>query len=129
MKTLFHMILLFTTAALLACPPLLAAAIDPGSTIIADPTTVIPVETQNAVLALFLKLALAHPWIATVAAFMAMCRLWAKPLSSVFHALIDLTPTKFDDGIMLWFTTSDAGQFIAYVVDWVTSIKIIPPKS
>lgn len=133
MKTKFRLSVLFTVLCTLVMvflivPMAHAAGIDPASTIAADPTTAIPVDAQNAVLSLFLKLAVSHSWIATVAAVMAMFRLWAKPLSSAFHALIDLTPTKYDDSLMTWFTTSATGQFIAYLVDWVTSIKIVPPK-
>lgn len=133
MKTKFRLSVLFTVLctlviAFLVVPLAHAAGIDAGSTLAADPTTVIPVETQNAVLSLFLKLAVAHSWIATGIALMAMLRVWTKPLSSAFHALIDLTPTKYDDSLMAWFTTSATGKFIAYLVDWITSIKIVPPK-
>jgi hypothetical protein len=133
MKTKYRLSVLFALIctliiSLLIVPLAHAAGIDPGSTLAADPTTVIPVETQNAVLALFLKLVVAHSWIATGIAVMAMLRVWTKPLSSAFHALIDLTPTKYDDSVMAWFSTSATGKFIAYLVDWITSIKIVPPK-
>ena len=109
-----------------------AAALDPASTLAADPTTVIPVEAQNAILALFLKLALAHPWVGTVLVLMALSRVWAKPLFTVVHTLVDLTPSPRDNGILNsiigWFTNTASGRFAAYLIDWVTSIKIVSPR-
>jgi len=113
----------------LAC----AAAIDPASTITADPTTAIPEEAQNAVLQFFLHLAALHPWFATALVLAGLSRTWAKPFCSVLHFVVDLTPSKNDDGIlnavMTWFSDNAVGQFVAYMVDWLTSIKIVPPKA
>ena len=87
---------------------------------------------DNPFLGLFLDLAATHPWVASVLSFMALCRVWAKPLSSLVHAVIDLTPSKADDGflngILTWFA-SPLGRKVAYGIDWLTSIKINAPAS
>lgn len=85
---------------------------------------------SNALLAWFLSFAGAHPWVATILGIMAFCRAWAKPASSLIHAIVDLTPSKVDDGIfnavLLWFN-GPIGSKVAYLIDYVTSIKIVPP--
>jgi len=110
-----------------------AAALDSAATITAAPTTVIDPATQNSVLGFFLDLAIHHAWFATVLSIMGLSRVWAKPLSSFIHFVADLTPSPYDNGIinsaMLFFTTNPIGKFLAYLFDWLTSIKITPPKA
>ncbi|MBC8010056.1 MAG: hypothetical protein H7067_08165 [Burkholderiales bacterium] len=94
------------------------------------PALVAPPVADNALLGLFLQLASTHPWIASVLSFMALCRVWAKPACSILHAVVDLTPSKTDDGlfngVLGWFA-SPLGRKVAYLIDWLTSIKIQPP--
>ena len=100
--------------------------------ITSDPTTVIPVESQNYLLELFLKLAITHSWLATVFAVMGTLRAAAKPLSTFVHFFVNLTPSPVDNGVldslMKFFTETTTGKFLAYLIDWLTSIKIVPPK-
>ena len=133
MKTILSRIIQVALLALFSVilmPAAFAAGLDPTSTLSADVTTAIPVDAQNMILGYFLKIAVAHSWFATLLAFVALSRVWAKPVSSVIHTIIDLTPSTRDNGILnavlLWFTTDPLGQFCAYLIDWVTSIKIVP---
>ncbi|HTJ78496.1 MAG TPA: hypothetical protein VL357_05830 [Rariglobus sp.] len=110
-----------------------AATAAAGSTITADPSTVVPDAAQNVILTFFLKLAVAHPLVATLLSLMGTARTWAKPVSSIIHTVVDLTPSTTDNGwlntLMSWFTTTTTGKTVAYIIDWVTSIKIVPPAA
>ena len=112
-------------------PDPVAAAIDAGSVITAQPTSIFTPETENIILGFFLKLAQDHGWLATLLAVMAMMRLWAKPVSSIIHQVVDLTPTTWDNGVLnsfaRFFNENALGRVLAYVLDWLTSIKITPP--
>lgn len=73
-----------------------------------------------------------HAWLASLIALMGSMRLWAKPVFSFIHAVVDLTPSKSDDtvlgNVLLWFSTP-TGSKVAYVIDWLTSIKIAKPTT
>lgn len=98
----------------------------------ADASAVLPVEAQNIVLNLLLSLAQSHPWIATLITVIGSARLWAKPVFSLVHVVIDLTPgtsdNAFFDKVVEWFH-SPLGSKVAYLLDWALSIKIIPPAA
>lgn len=102
-------------------------------TLTATATDALPVEDQNLVLGFLLKLIGTHPWIATVIAFMGICRTGAKPIFSFIHFVVDTTPSKSDDGLLnsvcLWFTVNPIGRSLAFLIDWFTSIKIVAPGS
>jgi hypothetical protein len=97
-----------------------------------DASAVLPVEAQNIILNLLLSLAQSHPWIATVITVIGSARIWAKPAFSLVHWVIDLTPGTNDnamlDRLVAWFH-SPVGSKVAYLLDWVLSIKIIPPAA
>lgn len=91
---------------------------------------VLPVEAQNFILELLGKLMISHPWVATLVAVLGSMRLWAKPVFSLVHTIIDATPSKYDDGIWAalyaFFTVNPVGKFLAYLLDWFASVKITP---
>lgn len=101
-----------------------------AQSITAGPTDVIPVEAQNFILGWLFKLSQVHPYVATLIAIMGSARVWAKPLFSFIHWIIDLTPSGADnavfDRLVAWFHTP-LGSKVAYLLDWAFSIKIIPP--
>jgi len=90
-------------------------------------------DTQNVILSVLTKLMASHPWVATLLAFMGTMRAWAKPVSSLVHSIVDLTPSKTDDSLLnsvtSFFTDTPLGRFLAYLLDWLTSIKIQPPAA
>lgn len=101
-----------------------------AQSITAGATDVIPVEAQNLILGWLLKLAQVHPFVATLFTIVGLARVWVKPVFSIVHWLIDLTPSGSDnavfDRLVAWFHTP-VGSKIAYLLDWAFSIKIIPP--
>lgn len=115
------------TAAPLAAKPATA----PELTAIDSP--VIPNEIEGMVLSAFAKLVAKHSWLATVIIFMGMLRFFAKPLFSMIHAFIDLSPSKTDDNafnsLLKFFNENPLGKTLAFALDWLTSIKIKAPAS
>lgn len=91
-----------------------------------------PPEVDNIVLAVFTKLVVKYPWLATVIAFIGAARLWAKPLSSMVHHFVELSPTKRDDdwlkAFISFFHENAVGRVLAYLLDWFTSIKLQVPN-
>lgn len=92
---------------------------------------VLPADAQNFILDLLGRLMVSHPWVATLVAVLGSMRLWAKPLFSLIHTIVDATPSKTDDGLWAtayaFFTVNPVGKFIAYALDWFASVKITPP--
>lgn len=90
-----------------------------------------PVGADNPVLVLLGDLAVKYPLIATVIAVLGSMRLWAKPVFSAVHALVELTPSKADDGwwagIYNYLTNTPSGRTLNWVLDYVASIKVVPP--
>lgn len=103
--------------------------VDPVTT---APDVVIPDALSNWLLAFITKLAAAHPAIATIITLMGTARVWAKPVMSLIHNFIELSPSKRDDGILTsileFFNSNSVGRFLAYLLDWFTSIKIQVPN-
>lgn len=95
-------------------------------------TIVLDASAQNVVLDLLLALVERFPWMATVITILGSMRLWAKPAVSLIHSIIELTPSKWDDGIWArtyrFLTETTAGKFLAYLLDWFTSVKLPPKK-
>lgn len=89
-------------------------------------------EAQNLILGLFLSLAAQYPGLATIITVLGSMRLWAKPLFAAVHAVIDATPSKYDDGLWAraygFFTDNKIGRALAWLLDYAGSIKL-PPKS
>ena len=131
MKTQNHtrlvgLLLLAFLSLLLAPCSLLAQDAAPIAT-----TIVLPPEAQNLILTVLGKLMESHPWVATVIAVLGSMRLWAKPVGSLVHSIIEITPSKYDDGIWAsaykFLTEHPFGKFLAYLLDWIGSVKIAPP--
>jgi uncharacterized Fe-S cluster-containing radical SAM superfamily protein len=122
MKTLKSIIVLFALLAITA---------------VAQNTDILPVtgtpvtNDQNIALNILDSLSGTHAWIATLLVLMGACRAIAKPLSSIVHTIVDITPSTWDNGalskITNFFLLNPVGKTIAYVLDWLTSIKIKPP--
>lgn len=98
----------------------------------APDSPVIPDAVEAFVLDKFVGIAMKHSWLATLILIMGTCRVFAKPFSSLVHSLVDMTPSKADDGVLnsiiTFFHENTVGKFLAYVVDWLTSIKIKAPE-
>lgn len=118
--------------ALLSIPATYAQSVAPvqGDTQVSQLLTP---ETQNFVLNILTVLVAKYPWLATIIAVVGSMRLWAKPVFSALHALALLTPSKWDDGLWerlnTFFTDTAAGKFLAYLLDWFASIKVVPPTT
>lgn len=104
--------------------------VDPATPVATD--IVIPDALSNWLLAFIVKLAAAHPIIATIISIMGSARVWAKPVMSLIHNFVELSPSKRDDGILTsileFFNANPIGRFLAYLIDWFTSIKIQVPN-
>lgn len=70
-----------------------------------------------------------HPVIFTVAVAMGAFRMFFKPISSCVHSIVELTATKKDDELVDKVEKSKWYVGIMWAVDYITSIKVIPPKS
>lgn len=92
-------------------------------------------DAQNFVLTFLTNLIQSSPKVATLIGVLGTMRLWAKPAFSIVHSIVDMTPSTRDDALIgqavNWFATSTTGRGIAYALDYLTSIKIVPiqPKS
>ena len=97
----------------------------------ADAPAFVTPEAQNFLLTFITALAVKYPFIATVITLLGTLRLWLKPVFSAIHAIVDLTPTKLDDGYWAkaydFFTATATGRFLAWLLDYVASIKLVPP--
>lgn len=96
-----------------------------------SPAAPVSPETQNFILEVLTGLAVKYPVVATIVGIMGTMRLWAKPVCSIVHQVIELTPTKWDDGWWAkgydFLTKNPVGIAIAWGLDWLASIKIVPP--
>ena len=137
MKTVlcrFFAVMAFAVTFSMIALPLMAQDViaDPAPAITASPSDLLPIEAQNIALKFIFDLATEHAWLATLISIMGLARVFAKPIFSFIHAIIDLTPSTKDDGILASLTTFFAehwiGKIIAYLIDWTTSIKIVSPS-
>ena len=101
-----------------------------AQTFTADTSSALPIEAQNFILSWLAGVAKSHAWVATFITILGTARFGAKPLFSVVHWIIDLTPSEGDNArfnrFLAWFHTP-LGSKTAYLLDWVLSIKVIPP--
>lgn len=122
---------LFVLAALLVPLLLIPATYAQNPAPVQPETQVLSPETQNFILNLLTVLVAKYPWLATVITVIGSMRLWAKPVFSALHALTDITATKWDDGLWsrmyVFFTQHPMGRILAYLLDWLGSVKIQPP--
>lgn len=123
---------IIAVCALLAIPSSYAQNVTPVQ-VDTQVTQLLTPETQNFVLNILTVLVAKYPWLATLIAVVGSMRLWAKPVFSALHALALLTPNKWDDGLWdklnVFFTETNAGKFLAYLLDWFASIKVVPPTT
>jgi len=124
MKTMIKLLLAAILGTLLATA---AFAQAPAPIVI----TPVPVEASNFILELLFKLAAAHPWVATIITVVGTMRVWAKPVFAAVHALIEVTPSRYDDGVWnlayRFFTEHPVGKTLAWLLDYLASVKISPP--
>lgn len=133
-KNLFSLVSLACIffCALLVVPAIYAQTVLPVQPD-AHASFVVPTEAQNFVIQFLTGLIAKHAWLATLITVIGSMRLWAKPVFSALHAFALLTPSTWDDG--LWekvnnfFTNTAVGKFLAYLLDWFTSIKVVPPST
>jgi hypothetical protein len=96
-----------------------------------SPAAPVSPETQGFILQFLTDMAVKYPVVATIVGVMGTMRLWAKPVFSIVHQVIELTPTKWDDGYWAkgydFLTKNPVGIAIAWGLDWIASIKIVPP--
>ena len=89
-------------------------------------------EVTNFLLSLLVAGAQKYPVLTTLIAFMGSMRAWAKPLSSLVRAVVDLTPSQADntflDRVLRFLHEHPVGKVLAYLLDWFASIKLTPPS-
>lgn len=88
-------------------------------------------EAQGFILSLLTSAVVKWPVLSTLVAFVGSMRLWAKPLFSLVHSVIELTPSKWDDDLWAkaydFFTANPVGKTLAWLLDWLGSVKVVPP--
>ena len=72
------------------------------------------------------KVILAYPALSMVLWFLAIARIINKPLFSMLHRIVDLTPTEEDN---LWVKKIEESKVLStffYLCDYLFSLKILP---
>lgn len=99
----------------------------------ASPAPLASNDAMNFILVFITNLAAKYPVVATVLTIMGSARLWMKPVSSIVHQIVELTPSKRDDGaltaVLAFFNENPVGRFLAYLFDWLLSVKIQKPSA
>lgn len=67
-----------------------------------------------------------HPWVASLLILIGSLRLICKPIMSLVRARVALTPTTEDDAQLQRVMSSWWYQALAWTLDFVASIKIVP---
>lgn len=75
---------------------------------------------EQAILALFSD----HPVFMTVLSVVGALRLLNKPLFSLLHAVVEVTPTKSDNELLAKVEASKAYKWFVYLLDWFASVKV-----
>ncbi len=65
-----------------------------------------------------------YPWLATVVFVMGSFRLFLKPVMSIIEAVVGLTASPKDDEFLAKVLDHKAYKAVAYVLDWLGSIKL-----
>lgn len=68
-----------------------------------------------------------YPWAMTLVSFMGVMRLIFKPLFTFLVAVVKATPSEADDRWLETVQTSKAYNVIAFLLDYLASIKL--PKA
>lgn len=76
------------------------------------------------VTAAIVNLAVQFPWLATVIFVMGIMRLVFKPLMALAHNVVEATPSKNDDTILAKIESNVVFKVLAFLIDYVGSIKI-----
>lgn len=70
-----------------------------------------------------------YTWVATVVMVIGVLRVMNKPLFSLLHAIVPLTPSPKDDELLDTVEKSTVMKWITYALDWFGSIKLEKPKA
>lgn len=107
------------------------AFVCPSIALAQDSALPISAETQDSILGFLTGLAAKYPLVTTLLAAVGFARVWVKPVCSILHSIVDLTPSKTDDGWWAtaqdFFTNNAVGKALAFLVDWLGSVKLVPP--
>lgn len=83
---------------------------------------------ELAIAALISDLAVKYPVIISILVVVGVLRAVFKPTFAVLHAYVLATPSKNDDAVLDKVEASGAYKAVAFVLDWVTSIKLPEKK-
>lgn len=95
----------------------------------ADSSAGLSADAQNLIQTTAAAFILKHAFLGTVLGLMALARPFAKPLFSLLHTLVDLNPKGEGvwSSLQSFFTTNVVGKTLAWLLDLVLSIKVVPP--
>lgn len=65
-----------------------------------------------------------YPVLASIVGVVGILRLLLKPLFSFFHSFVLATPTPKDDALLSTVETSKTYSIVAFLLDYIGSIKI-----
>ncbi|MBI5770898.1 MAG: hypothetical protein HZA93_24180 [Verrucomicrobia bacterium] len=127
MKTLFKT---FILAGLVQAASLTLAALASAQTVAPDvghAAAQATLDTAAAVATPFIvTFAQNHPWLVSVLVVIASLRVVFKPIVSVAEAYVRSTPTPDDDAMLEKVEHSRAFKIVAWLIDYLGSIKIGP---
>lgn len=86
-----------------------------------------PVDVTSELTALLVKLTIQYPWIVGIFSLMGALRMILKPAMTWLHGYVAKTETKADDELLEKVEHSKTFIVLAWVVDTLTSIKLIKP--
>lgn len=70
-----------------------------------------------------------YPWLATVLAVVAACRLLLKPLFTFLHEVVKVTPSQKDDVLLAKVEASRVFRWVVFALDYLLSIRLIHPQT
>jgi hypothetical protein len=84
-------------------------------------------DTATSVVTPFIvTFAQSHPVVLTILAAIASLRLVFKPLMSAIEAFVKSSPSTDDDAVLENVEHSKAFKVLAYLLDWLGSVKVGP---
>jgi hypothetical protein len=97
-----------------------------------DAAPVLSPDATNFLTGLLQTALVKYPVLTTIVTLVGSMRVWAKPVFSILHQIVDLTPTQADNDFMAklltFFQHNPVGRVLAYLLDWLASVKVNPPK-
>lgn len=94
-----------------------------------DTATTLPLPGPDPFADLVGNLAARYPWLATVLAVVAACRLLLKPLFTFLHEVVKVTPSQKDDLLLARVEDSRAFRWVVFALDYLFSIRLIHPQT